>query len=67
MSVDTNVKGKNLAPYRRAATGTDLEVLVAPKLFGLASQLYIAAKGTFFRRLVAELSGSQGGDDGCAI
>ncbi len=67
MSVDTNLKGKNLAPYRRAATGTDLEVLVAPKLFGLAPQLHIAVKGTLIRRLVAELSGSHGGDDGCAI
>ncbi|MPZ64508.1 MAG: hypothetical protein GEU83_02960 [Pseudonocardiaceae bacterium] len=67
MSVDTNVKGKNLAPYRRAATGTDLEVLVAPKLVGLASQLHIAVKGVLLRRLVVELSGSQGHDDGCAI
>lgn len=67
MSVDTNVKGKNLAPYRRASTGTDLEVLVAPKLFGLASQLHIATTGRLFRRLVAELSGSQGRDDSCAI
>lgn len=67
MSVDTNIKGKNLAPYRRAATGTDLEVLVAPKLFGLTPQLHIAVKGTLLRRLVVELSGGQRRDDGCAI
>lgn len=67
MSVDTNIKGKNLAPYRRAATGTDLEVLVAPKLFGLTPQLHIAVKGTLLRRLVVELGGGQRRDDGCAI
>lgn len=67
MSVDTNLKGKNLAPYRRAETGTDLEVLVAPRLLELASRLHIAVKGTVLRRLVAECSGGPGHQDGCTI
>ncbi len=44
MSVDTNLKGKNLAPYRKVRDG-DLRILVAPQLSGIASRMRIDAGG----------------------
>ena len=64
MSVDTNVKGKNLAPYRTMRHG-DLRILVAPQLSGLASRMRIDAKGGLRKRLKVELSGDETG--ACAI
>lgn len=66
MSVDTNVKGKNLSPYRRVNTGTDLKVLVTPKLVGMANSMRITTRGGFRKKLTVELS--DGSDpDSCAI
>ena len=65
MSVDTNVKGKNLSPYRRVTTGTDLRVLVTPKLVGMAEAMRITTKGNFRKKLTVELS--DGSDDACQI
>lgn len=65
MSVDTNTKGKNLAPYRRVTTSSDVKVLVTPKLVGLASQMRITIKGNFRKKLTVELS--DGSDNSCAI
>ena len=67
MSVDTNVKGKNLAPYRRVKTGSgDLKVLVTPKLIGLASLMRISASGGLRKKLRVQLS--DGSDpDTCEI
>ena len=65
MSVDTNVKGKNLAPYRRVTTGSDLKVLVTPKLVGMADAMRITTKGSLRKRLTVELSG--GADESCEI
>ena len=64
MSVDTNIKGKNLAPYRRVQTGTDLKVLVTPKLVGLASRMVVTTKGRR-RKLTVELS--DGSAAGCEL
>lgn len=44
MSVDTNLKGKNLAPYK-PVRHEELTVLVAPALAGLASYLRIDVGG----------------------
>ena len=67
MSVDTNIKGKNLSPYRRVNTGsTDLKVLVTPKLVGLASLMRITTGGGLRKKLTVQLS--DGSDpDSCAI
>lgn len=65
MSVDTNVKGKNLAPYRRVTTGTDLKVLVTPRLVGMAESMRITTRGGFRKKLAVELSGAT--DDTCEI
>lgn len=65
MSVDTNTKGKNLSPYRRVSTSTDLKVLVTPKLVGLASLMRVTTRGGLRKRLLVELS--DGTEDSCAI
>ncbi len=44
MSVDTNMKGKNLVPYRKVREG-DLRILVAPQLSGIVSRLRIDVAG----------------------
>lgn len=64
MSVDTNTKGKNLAPYRTMRHG-DLRILVAPQLSGLASRMVIDTKGGVRKRLKVDLSGDQ--TDACEI
>lgn len=65
MSVDTNTKGKNLAPYRRVSTEADLKVLVTPRLVGLASLMRIGTKGALRKKLTVELS--DGSDGACEI
>jgi hypothetical protein len=67
VSVDTNIKGKNLAPYRRVNTGAnDLKVLVTPKLVGLASIMRITTRGGLRKKLTVLLS--DGSDpDTCEI
>ena len=57
MSVDTNVKGKNLAPYRRMTLkDQDLKILVTPRLSGLASQMRITTKGKIRKGFQVELA-----------
>ena len=65
MSVDTNTKGKNLAPYRRVSTESDLKVLVTPRLIGLASLMRIGTTGALRKKLTVELS--DGRDGPCEI
>jgi hypothetical protein len=64
VSVDTNTKGKNLAPYRTMRYG-DMRILVSPKLSGIASSMRIDASGALRKRLKVELSGDD--SDACAI
>ncbi|MCB0993843.1 MAG: hypothetical protein KDB21_02045 [Acidimicrobiales bacterium] len=56
MSVDTNVKGKNLAPYRRV-THDDLRILVAPQLAGMVTSMRIAVRGRLVKSLRVSLDG----------
>lgn len=69
MSVDTNVKGKNLQPYRRVTSDIDgVRVLVTPNLVGLASRMVITTGGGLRKKLTVELSReAAGGDDACSI
>lgn len=69
MSVDTNVKGKNLQPYRRVTSDVDgVRVLVTPNLVGLASRMVITTGGGLRKKLTVELSREgAGGDDACSI
>lgn len=53
MSVDTNVKGKNLAPYRKLRHER-LQILVSPALVGMAESMRIVTKGRLSKSLVVE-------------
>lgn len=55
VSVDTNTKNKNLAPYSKVRH-PDYQILVTPVLSGMASRMRITAKGRFVKNLVVELS-----------
>jgi len=54
VSVDTNVKGKNLAPYRKVRDG-DLRILVASQLSGIASRMRIDVARGLRKRLSVSL------------
>ena len=60
MSVDTNTKNKNLAPYRRLRH-EDFKILITPQLAGLAKAMRIDAKGGWRKKLVVELDDGTGG------
>jgi len=60
VSVDTNTKGKNLAPYRNMRH-EDFKILMAPKLVGLAHAMRVDTTGGFRKRLVVELDDGTGG------
>ncbi|MGZ0176720.1 MAG: hypothetical protein ACKVIQ_07590 [Acidimicrobiales bacterium] len=60
MSVDTNTKGKNLAPYR-TMRHEEYKILMAPKLIGLATAMRVDVKGGLRKRLVVELDDGTGG------
>ena len=60
MSVDTNTKGKNLAPYRKMSHA-DFKILMAPRLIGLATAMRVDVKGGIRKRLVVELADGTGG------
>jgi hypothetical protein len=55
VSVDTNTKNKNLAPYSRIRH-PEYRILVSPVLSGMASRMRITTKGRFVKNLVVELS-----------
>jgi hypothetical protein len=55
VSVDTNTKNKNLAPYRRVRHPT-YTILITPVLSGMASRMRITTRGLFVKNLVVELS-----------
>ncbi len=58
MSVDTNTKNKNLAPYSRIRH-PEYRILVTPVLSGMASRMRITTRGRFVKNLVVELSDEQ--------
>lgn len=61
MSVDTNVRGRNLAAYHRVAVDAELQVLLAPQLLAVASRVRIGRTGAVLRRLTAEVAVDAGG------
>jgi len=66
VSVDTNVKNKNLAPYRRLRVD-DFRILVAKELPGMASHVHIDAGGLTGRKLQITFQSSNPEADSCAI
>ncbi|HSL72995.1 MAG TPA: hypothetical protein VK853_00920 [Ilumatobacteraceae bacterium] len=65
MSVDTNVKGKNLAPYRRLRHGR-FQILISPPLIGLAESMRVVTKGRLTKSLAVEFRAA-GGDESCDL
>ncbi len=64
MSVDTNVKNKNLAPYRKLRHER-FQILITPQLVGMAQQMRIVAKGALTKRLKVEFQPVPGVNDAC--
>ncbi|WP_395159113.1 hypothetical protein [Ilumatobacter sp.] len=69
MSVDTNVKNKNLAPYRKLRH-QEFRILITPQLIGMAEQMRIVTKGKLTKSLSIEFQAKPGGggdDAACCI
>ncbi len=67
MSVDTNVSGKNLAPYRKLRHDR-FRILVTPALVGMAESMRVVAAGALGRSLKVELRARPGdADDACEV
>jgi hypothetical protein len=69
VSVDTNVKNKNLAAYRKLRH-EDFRILITPQLVGMAEQMRIVTKGKLTKSLSIEFQakpGVGGDDDACCI
>ena len=58
MSVDTNVEGKNLAPYHRVRH-PEYRIYVTPVLSGIVSVMRVTTAGRFVKKLVVELAGDR--------
>jgi hypothetical protein len=58
VSVDTNVDGKNLAPYDRVRH-PDYRIYVTPVLSGMVSVMRVTTAGRFVKKLVVELAGDR--------
>lgn len=59
MSVDTHLKGKNLAPYRVVRT-EGVKVHVMPNLMGFASTVQLGVKGTLRKRIDIDIQHEHG-------
>lgn len=70
MSVDTNVKGKNLSPYRKLRHDK-FQILVTPQLIGMAESMRIVAGRSSVglgKKLKVEFQAAPGTDDGsCSV
>jgi hypothetical protein len=67
VSVDTNVTGKNLAPYRRIRHER-FQILVSPTLIGLAESMRVVVKGRLTKSLAVELRAATAAtDDACEL
>jgi hypothetical protein len=70
VSVDTNVKGKNLAPYRKLRHER-FQILITPSLVGLAESMRVVTKGSIGKKLAVEFQARDldaGCDDGsCSV
>ena len=66
MSVDTNVKGKNLAPYRKLRHD-DFQILITPTLVGMAESMRVVTKGKLGKSLRVEFRAEGAADDSCTI
>ena len=54
MSVDTHLKGKNLAPYRTAHS-QDVKVLVSQALAGYPGEMVLDVRGKLLKKWLLEV------------
>ena len=54
MSVDTHLKGKNLAPYK-IMREAGVKIHVAPNLLGYASAVQLDVKGSIRKKIVVDI------------
>jgi hypothetical protein len=67
VSVDTNVSGKNLAPYRKLRHDR-FRILVTPALVGMAESMRVVTTGALGRSLRVELRARPSGRaDACEV
>jgi hypothetical protein len=67
VSVDTNVTGKNLAPYRRLRHER-FQILVSPGLIGLAESMRVVVKGRLVKSLAVEFRAAGSvGEEACEL
>jgi len=67
VSVDTNVKNKNLAPYRKLRHD-QFRILITPQLIGMAESMRIITKGAIAKKLMVEFHAVPGADsDSCEV
>lgn len=67
MSVDTNVKGKNLAAYRKLRHD-GVQILITPTLIGMIESMRIVTKGRLSKSLAVEFRASGPvSDNACSI
>jgi hypothetical protein len=61
VSVDTNVKGKNLHAYR-TLRHERYRILISPTLVGMVDSMRVVTKGRVARSLAVELSAANAGE-----
>jgi hypothetical protein len=66
VSVDTNVKGKNLAGYRNLRH-EEFRILITPQLLGMAEAIRIVATGAISKKLRVELRPIAGIESICDV
>ena len=63
MSVDTNVKGKNTAAYRKLRHER-FQILITPTLIGMAESMRVVATGALSKKLRVEFHAAPSTDEG---
>ena len=63
MSVDTNIKGKNLAAYRKLHHD-QFRILITPQLIGIAESMRVVASGGLSKKLRVEFQAVAGQHSG---
>jgi hypothetical protein len=66
VSVDTNVKGKNLAAYRRLRHD-GVQILITPTLIGMVESMRVVTKGRLSKSLAVEFRASGSVADSCDL
>jgi len=66
VSVDTNVKGKNMGAYRKLRHDR-FQILITPTLIGMAESMRVVTKGRLSKSLAVEFRANSDLADTCEI